>query len=111
MPVEAGKETEAMPTAMGYYKHALEAHKPTSPKKPINNSSHASEPTSTTSNSKKPINSPTPISESSNISLSPKRRNIKRLLEPKEGELKTLILMTKVQLGSQVPKEQQRVSF
>ena len=91
MPVEVGKETEAMPSVVSYYKHALEAHKPTSPKKPINNPSHANEPTSTSSYSKKPINSPTPINESINISLSPKRRNIKRIARAQGRGLKTLI--------------------
>ena len=77
MPVEAGKETEATPFVVGFHKHSLEAHKPTSPKKPVNNPSHTNEPTNTSSSSTKPINNPTLINELTNTSLSPKRRNLK----------------------------------
>ena len=58
-PVEAGKETEANPSIVGFHMHPLEAQRPTSPKKPINNPSHTNEPT--------------------NTSLSPRRGNLKRV--------------------------------
>ena len=79
MPVEAGNEIEATPSVVGFHMHTFEAHKPTSPKKPINNPSHTNKPTNTPSSPKKLINNPTLISELTSTSLSPKRRNLKRV--------------------------------
>ena len=84
MPAEAGEKTEATPSVLGSHMHTLKA-KPTSHEELVGNPAHTNKPANSPLSLNKLTSNPTLISEPTSTSLSPKRRNLKRIGRAQNG--------------------------